>query len=429
MKKTLTVTLLLFAFVMLASMVLADTDVTVTGEVRTRTELSDRLFDPDNKMQKTTLLRTRVNLEARKDDNATAFIQFQDSRTLGGMTQNGDWASGDLADGKNVDLHQAYIQLDKIWWDDIGGMIGRFEVNFGNERVFGGVDWSNVGRSWEGAMSWYGTDKMKLTGFLLKRTERDRDDGNADFDVYGFYYSNKKLYMDLFGVYEYDALAVDTTASGNNVAGTKRMSFGMYYTREHKHMDYILNAVLQTGDVGMAGVDIGQAVGEEYDVSAYMIAFEAGYNFDTEKKPRFAIGIDLTSGDDDASDGKVKTYSNLYPTTHKFQGYMDYFVNTSGEAYANAGLMDIYLRHKCNFKPDWWMMFDWHYFKTAADYTGLSGLTTDVGMEFDLTIETNSVAGVGLVWGGSYFIPQDDFVGLADNDSGFWSYLQATIDF
>lgn len=420
MKMMLMVTLLLIAFVMSGSMVMADTDVTVTGEIRTRTELSDRSFDPDNKTQKVTLLRTRVNLEARKDDNATAFIQFQDSRTLGARTQGGQWASGGLNDGKNVDLHQAYIQLDKIWWDGFGGKFGRFEVNFGNERVFGGVGWDNVGRSWEGAMHWYGTDKMKLTGFVLKRTEWDRDDGNADFDVYGFYYTNNKLHLDLFGVYEYDALKVAT-----DLNGLDRMSFGMYYTREHKHMDYTFQAVLQTG---AAAVDTSGGW-EDQDVSAYMIAFEAGYNFDSEKKPRFAIGIDLTSGDDDMADGKDKNYSDLYPTAHKFQGYMDYFVNTSGEAYANAGLLDIYLRHKCNFKPNWWMMLDWHYFKTAADYPGLSGLTSDVGMEFDLTIKTESVAGVGLVWGASYFIPQDDFVGFADNDSGFWSYLQATVGF
>ena len=418
MKQVLTVTLLLIAFVMTASLAMAETDVTVTGEVRAREEMSDRSFDPDGKMQFYTFLRTRVNFEAKKDNNATAFIQFQDSRMFGDETFFGDWSSGTLNDGKNVDLHQAYIQIDKIWWDGFGGKIGRFEVNFGNQRVFGGVGWDNVGRSWEGGMNWYGNDKMKLTLFVLKKEEENRADGNADFDIYGLYYQCKKLNLDLFGVYEYDA----STAVVDGLNQLDRMSFGLYYTRDCNQIDLTLNAVYQMGSMAPAGTDI--------DIAAYMMAFEAGYNFENKTDARLALGVDLTSGDD-GTDDKINTYSGMYPTAHKFQGYMDYFIppNIAGKAYEYAGLMDIYLKGKCDFTEGWSIGIDGHYFKTAEDYMGLTDMTSDVGMEFDVTVKTTSIAGAGIVWGLSYFMVEDDFADLVDAEAGFWGYMQTTVGF
>ena len=73
----LTVTaLLVFAFAFTAY---ADTKITVTGQLRQRGEGVQRSFDAANEHISTFgLLRTRVNVNAQVDENASAFVQFQD---------------------------------------------------------------------------------------------------------------------------------------------------------------------------------------------------------------------------------------------------------------------------------------------------------------------------------------------------------------
>jgi hypothetical protein len=110
---------------------------------------------------------------------------------------------------------------------------------------------------------------------------------------------------------------------------------------------------------------------------------------------------------------------------------MDYFINKSGEAYENAGLLDLMLRYQCNPVVDWSVNADFHYFKTAADYTSdFDGEeTTDVGMEFDFSISTARVRGVTLVGGFSVFLPTESFAGTDDPDPGFWLYDMIILNF
>jgi hypothetical protein len=110
---------------------------------------------------------------------------------------------------------------------------------------------------------------------------------------------------------------------------------------------------------------------------------------------------------------------------------MDYFVNTGGTAYADAGLMDLMLRARIIPVPGWSIDADGHYFATAADYTSPidDAKTTDVGYEFDLTVSTTKIEGLGILAGASIFSAKDAFAGVEDPDPGFWSFIQATVDF
>jgi len=139
----------------LAAAVYAETEVEVSGQVRVRNEIDGKSFNPDYTTKYFQVMRTRIAIDAIVDSNAHAFVQFQDSRMFGDTDQFGQLQSGTLNDGKNVDIHQAYIQVDRIAVDGLGVKAGRFEFNLGNQRVFGAVGWHNVGRSWEGLEAWY----------------------------------------------------------------------------------------------------------------------------------------------------------------------------------------------------------------------------------------------------------------------------------
>jgi len=399
------------ALVLLAATVVADTDVTVKGQVRVRSEVSDQTFDSTFTTLEFTILRTRVQVEALIDSNTHAVVQFQDSRTLGGVNQFGNSQSATLNDSKNVDIHQAYVQIDRLWVDGLGGKYGRFELNLGNQRVFGAVGWSNVGRAWEGSMLWYRQPDWSITGMWLKRLEVNSMVDNRDYDVFGGTVDIKKVNAQFFGFWEHNA---DMTISMTD-NDLDRISFGGYIKHDipNSSVDVEANAVYQTGDA--AGTDI----------AAFLLTGELGYTFPGKGKGRVAAGIDYASGDDTTSDNEINAYNNLFYTGHKFRGYMDYFVGSNSE-----GLIDLMLRGKIDPAPKWTLKGDLHYFKTAEDYRDFTNTpTSDVGVEVDLTLSTTSVQGVKLQGGISGFFPSESYAGFTDPDPGFWGYTMITANF
>jgi Alginate export len=412
----------------------AETKVDVSGQMRYRSEFDRRAFNSDiYKLEKYSLLRTRVKVAAEIDENSHAVIQFQDSRLLGGKTAGGANQSATLADGKNVDVHQAYLKLDNLFGEGWGAMAGRFEINFGNERVFGAVGWDNVGRAWEGASSWYDNSSVKIAAWALKAIEMKSMTGNRDFDVYGYSVDVKKAKASFFGMLERDAR--------RDVAGKRNMSrfnLGGHIKQKKNQLDFEVNAVYQGGTVSTAYASattktiVGAAVAqaptageEELDIKAYMVTAEFGYNFPGSNKARVALAVDVTSGDDSSTDTDFKTYNNLYYTGHKFRGYMDYFLKSN-----SGGLMDLIFRSRFSPTQGWIIKGDVHYFKTMQDYVDFNALpTSDVGIEIDVTVVTTRVKGAKIVSGLSVFLPEDSFAGAIDSDPAVWGYSQVIVNF
>src|SRR5205085_748066 len=58
---------------------------------------------------------------------------------------------------------------------------------------------------------------------------------------------------------------------------------------------------------------------------AYAIILNGGYTFaDAWGTPRVALEYAHASGDSNPADNKHETFENLFPTNHKFYGYMDF---------------------------------------------------------------------------------------------------------
>ncbi len=415
----MTTAVILLTLIMLGGTAYSETELNISGQVRLRQELSSKDFDATVKMLEFRDLRTRLGVEAIIDGNTHAFVQLQDSRRIGGDDQFDERQSGTLNDGKNVDMHQAYIQVDRLFADNVGAKFGRFELNLGSQRVFGAVGWHNVGRSWEGCQFWYDVEAVKLTGLRLKAREDNYIGGNTDLDIYGLYTTVKKLNFDLFAVYEFDATEVILpTDPATQASMLKRFNVGTYYHRVSGPFDFDLNFVYQFGTQINAGRTL------EEDIAALMFTFETGYTFSGNKKFRLAAGVDYSSGDDDLTDNKYKAYNNLYYTGHKYRGYMDYFLGSG-----DTGLMDAIFRIKFDPAPKWTVKCDFHYFKTAQDYTVDTVSTSDVGMEFDLTVKTGVVDGLGITCGGSVFLAEETWAGVVDPDPAYWLYSMLTANF
>lgn len=414
MRHNLTIFVAIVALFTFGDAATAETEIKVSGQVRLRSETDKKAFDTDAHAKQFTDLRTRLQVEAIIDTNTHAVVQLQDSRRLGGSDQFGSPQSGQLTNGANVDVHQAYVQIDHLFWERLSTRGGRFEVNLGNERVFGAVGWSNIGRTWEGGVSWINFDNWKLSAYGLKALELNSSVENRDFDLYGLTGTFPTAGLELFAFLEHDAriFAVDT----NNL---DRFSFGGHFKDRFEQVDLELNGVYQAGEMG------------RMDIAAFLVTAEVGYNFEGERNVRVAAGIDYASGDDGTDPTETKAYNNLYYTGHKFRGYMDYFVSSNSE-----GLIDAMLRGKLDIAPKWVVKGDFHFFKTAEDYTisspGGPISTSDVGIEIDLSVKTTRVSGVAIQAGLSFFLPKDDFAtysGFSTNDAGVWGYSMVTANF
>jgi hypothetical protein len=406
--------------------VLAETKISVSGQMRVRAEADKKNFDPAASPFQFNDLRTRLGIEAVVESNTHLFIQFQDSRRLGGVNASSDLLSGTTADAKNVDIHQAYLLVDRLGLEGLALQAGRFEMEIGNGRVFGSNDWSNVGRTWEGASLAYALPAARIHTYSLKRLEPSAKKGTRDFDIFGINCKLPGPALDLFGFYERDAALAGGTGNLHDLNLLDRFDFGLYHKRSYGSADLEMNAVYQAGEQAAASPIRSQ------DISAYLATAEVGYALPTARKARLALGIDYASGDSDPADDTYGAYSGLYGRTHRFRGFMDYF-----GAYRPEGLMDLMTRASVEPCSGWTLKADAHYFRTAAPYTDFEGKETQsVGVEIDVVASTSRVAGVRVEGGASVFLPSKSFANeiykLRDpekTDPGFWAYLMLTAGF
>ncbi|MBD3401291.1 hypothetical protein GF420_00225 [candidate division GN15 bacterium] len=403
----------------LAAPLAAETEFSFDGQVRVRGEADKKTLDPDSEWFAFVDMRTRLGVLAAINDNTSAYIQLQDSRRMGGRDGDGQLTSGTLNNGDNVDVHQAFLRVNHLWNEGPGMRAGRFEVNLGNQRVFGSVGWSNVGRAWEGVEAWHAFDRFTVRALYLWLLEAGAS--NRDFYLGGFNVELPRLGAEVFTVYERDARPSEHPLAQQHFTRLDRISSGVYVHRTYDAFDLTLNGVYQFGSThNMYAMDI-----PELDISAFLITAEAGYSIESAATPRVAIGIDYASGDDDLDDDTFSAYNNLYYTGHKFRGYMDYFIGSDPR-----GLMDVMVRGSLNPVDGWMIKADLHYFQTAAEYpVSIDETSKDVGTELDVTVSTSRVSGLDIAAGCSAFFPADSYSGYDDPDTGLWGYLMMTANF
>jgi hypothetical protein len=244
---------------------------------------------------------------------------------------------------------------------------------------------------------------FQLDFFRTKIVERLlTDPSNSDHDLYGIYLQHQAMW-DAFLLYDYDGRETITPDEKD----LSRFTLGAYSAREFAgSFDYIANVAWQGGSAG------------NFDLSAYLLALELGWNAGGEHDWRAALGIDLASGDD-PGDEDFQAYNNLYYTGHKFRGFMDQFLPSNPE-----GLLDLYLRGSFQPVPDWLAGADLHLFQFAQDPSTVND-ERGVGSELDIFARVATMRNFSTEIGGSAFFPNEDTFG-ADADTELWGYLQFT---
>ncbi len=391
--------------------------VDISGQIRARNEMDNKDFNSDTDPYSFSLLRTRMGVKATFGNKLEAFVQIQDSRTYGDN-------SGTPNSIKNVDLHQAYFQVNELFWKWLTVKGGRMEFAYDNQRLLGALGWLNAGRAFEGGMATLTFDKVAidLLSAQLYESFRAADEVDGDKNFAGIYAKTKFLKNKTLNFYLLaDQFSKQNADEDNELS---RGTFGSYFKGNFNALDIEAEVALQGGSMAFGATDI----------KANMLTAMVGYTFKGAKKPRIAVGIDRLSGDDPDTED-YECFNTLYATNHKFYGYMDYFTNIPAHT-KNLGLVDLMI--KGGFKPHEKMLLtgDLHLFSLAQDAT-LSDESTSkkLGTEFDLTFDYNYLKNVSFTLGASIFSPGEvmkEWKKVGDKlgeDASSWVYSQTTVNF
>lgn len=247
--------------------------------------------------------RVRVNLGVEINDMFSTFFQVQDAREWGEEASTVD----DAADG--FDLHQGYLDVRDNPWFGGNTRVGRQEINLGDQRLIGALDWKSSARAFDGILQSWKFEPGTLLAFAIQAREV-LDNSNNDARVFGGYFAGKlgdKTTDDFYLILLQD----DGTTPG---ATQQRFTLGTrWITKPTDPLELGLEVATQFGDVAGADIPIGDT---------YAFHVHGTWAFDGAWKPRLTVACDGASGNDPTTADNER-FNNLFPTAHAHWGMMD----------------------------------------------------------------------------------------------------------
>ncbi len=409
MTRTLLLTLVLFV----AGAPYAQT-VTLNGQIRHRSEFDDKGLTEAGDAYLFHLLRTRLGATARPSEHVSAFVQIQDARMFGEEVNTLDGSADKL------DLHQAYLGVDVPGIDGLHAKVGRQDLAYGNERLVGAVGWSNVGRTFDGAVLKLTRDRVSADLFAMQLVAPDEMPGSQNlFGLYTAWQINDGHEVDVFALLDNNTNELTAGPDADSNART-RFTPGLRVHGSPGAFDYSLEAIYQTGKEQII-LDAPLT-----SISAYLIAADAGYKAGAT---HIGAGYTRLSGDDNPADGTNHTFNTLFATNHKLYGLMDYFPRLSG----SNGLQDVSLSVTSAIGRSLRVQVDGHHFavaESAPEASSSFGQEVDLVLSFDGgNVRSNVLDGFQLSAGASMFIPGDRLEQALGGDPTWWLYLTSAVKF
>lgn len=234
----------------------------------------------------------------------------------------------------SIDLHQAYVTLGNHKEFPVSLKVGRQELSYGEERLIGAFAWNNIGRVFDAAKArwqnaWFAADVFTSRVVI---PEDGRFNVANDYDWFsGIYATSPRIPKHSLDVYLLSRNANAQAALAEPSPQAPQPSARDIYTigsrikslpGEFGGWDYAVDANGQFGHFNdtRAGVPI-----RSQEHLAYAFTLQGGYTFtEATGTPRFGLEYSHASGDSNPRDDKHETFENLFPTNHKFYGYMDF---------------------------------------------------------------------------------------------------------
>ena len=380
----------------------AKAQFSLSGEYRPRTELSrgyKSLAIEDQKASLITSQRTRLNAMFKNEYIITSLV-LQDVRQWGSQPQlvsNEDYA---------LSVHQAWAEV--LFSPQFSLKAGRQEVVYDDHRIFGNVGWAQQARSHDMVILKY-EDAIKLHLGIAH---------NENSDITDNIYNGPDAYKDLQFLWfnkswENSELSLMLLNNGvpymndNEQKNRYSQTIGGRYTTNIEEVKLAGNLYYQTGK---------QVTGLK--ISAFEFLVEAAFK-------DFVLGYEHLSGTDYNQFDKYKSFTPLYGTNHKFNGFMDYFY--VGSHIGSVGLNDIYLKYKYT-KDQFVFDAHLHYFGAAAEVA--ADASSYLGTELDLSGKWIVNPFTSITLGYSTMFAGDSMEILKGGDSSVgqhWAYLMLSV--
>ncbi|HZL99960.1 MAG TPA: alginate export family protein, partial [Planctomycetota bacterium] len=374
------------------------------------------------------LLRVREYADIRYRKDFRAFIEMISAGI------HGNDAAPTPIDRQDWDMLNGFVEL---LGDDTLGRLGRFEMQYGAQRLISPLEWANTRRTFQGglfrAKAGASTTDVFVTRPVVVDPHQNDDESHERWfsGVYNVWKVGESTNLDLYALALNDQ---DPTAPVTVPAGGPPTFDGDVYTAGGRY----------SGKLGAADYDFEAAkqFGNRngLDVDAYMWTAVGGFTLaDVLFSPRFAVDVDYASGDDSAGDGDYETFNQLYPLGHAYFGYIDLIgrqnivqvmpsmtLKTTSTTTFRASWSDFELASESDFL----------YNSAGGIAAGQSAATLDtgdeVGQEVDLTVawKPASLAPHSeFLFGYSWFDPGSFVNGWGDGEDANLLYAQYTFTF
>lgn len=347
------------------------------------------------------------------------------------------------------DLHQAWVALGDPKQFPITLKVGRQELSYGDERLVGAFDWNNIGRVFDAAKLRFEREAFWVDAFAGRVVLANDGHFNVanDYDwFWGAYASSRSLVpkqeTQLYFLARNTGHDSPTATTGRPQAGGPGArdiyTVGLRIKSlpgQFGGWDYEAELAGQFGNFFDAGL------GQRLEHEAFAAHLAGGYTWtQCQTAPRLGLEYNYGSGDSHPADGRHRTFENLFPTNHKFYGYMDFF---SWQNLHNVRLAaSIKLAKGVTLTADhhfFWLAETQDFFYAAnglprrtGGYGRAPGNDSFVGSEINLvaTVALKSLgalqAGYGHFFRGDYVRQSLAATGSRDAD---WFYLQALVNF
>ncbi len=348
--------------------------VLLSGEVRPRYEFRHgykTLISDDAKAANFISQRTRFNAYY-----GSKFFKFglvlQDVRVWGDVPQL------NKSDVNGLSIHQAWGEV--IFSKKFSIKLGRQEISYDDQRIFGSVGWTQQARSHDAAIIKYRPSKSSKIDVGFTYNANGESLFKTDYAV-----NNYRTFQYVWYHGQYSKVGLSFLILNN----------GMPYTEVGKAQKVVYSQTL-----GGRVTYMNKAL--KFNSSLYYqggknktnhalsaVYFSANVSFTLPKKFTFGIGGEYLSGTssvDQTLGNKDRSFKPLYGTNHKFNGWMDYFY--VGSYMFGNGIVDINLPliqkiNKFTFK------LTPHYYLAAAKVAekqnsgSWKNFSSNLGMEID----------------------------------------------
>jgi hypothetical protein len=427
---------------------IAQAQITLSGQLRTRTELRDgqgtlspRPADP----ALFTSQRTRLNL-GYSGYRLKFFTAVQDVRVWGQDASSINRVTLDANDGLMV--HEAWAEVRLVDTsaavDNFSLKVGRQELVYDDSRLLGNLDWLQQGRRHDLALlklehkGWMGhlgaafnqnQERKSFTSYQGVPTGYVAGTNGIGtlYKSLQFLYAGRKLKTGnaSFLILKDDVSRYHLGDNGSRVLDPgvwSRVTTGVYVSAApFKNLGFTASAYRQDGKDR-----------DGRKLASHLLSAAAQYT----ATPVLSVspGIDFTSGNSPGStDGVNRQFDPLYGTPHKFWGNMDYFYVADG--FGPNGLVDYYLKSRYKIKDYLSLSLDGHQFMAPNNVLAGDGAKLDrnFGTELDLVANYILTKTIHLEAGYSAFFATPTLassavknVANADRQAN-WAYLMVNI--